>query len=62
MKKNSKEANEIETEMLEDFWIINDMFSFENVGFSNTVDKTKYLICADCDMGPVVICLFYKWK
>lgn len=26
---------------------------FENVGFSKTVDTTKYLSCADCDAGPI---------
>lgn len=29
------------------------MFTFENIGFSHTVDNYKYLICADCEMGPV---------
>ena len=29
------------------------MFTFENIGFSNTVGDFKYLICADCDMGPI---------
>ncbi|XP_005187760.1 guanine nucleotide exchange factor MSS4 homolog [Musca domestica] len=52
-QKNTKDINTIETESLSDFWVINDMFTFENIGFSNTVDKRKFLICADCDMGPV---------
>lgn len=42
-----------ETESLKDYWTVNDMFTFENIGFSNTVQNTKYLICADCEMGPV---------
>lgn len=33
--------------------MIDDMFTFENIGFSNTVGDYKYLICADCEMGPV---------
>ncbi|XP_013105931.1 guanine nucleotide exchange factor MSS4 homolog [Stomoxys calcitrans] len=52
-QKNTKDINTIETESLEDFWVIDDMFTFENIGFSNTVDKRKFLICADCEMGPV---------
>ncbi|XP_061400966.1 guanine nucleotide exchange factor MSS4 homolog [Musca vetustissima] len=52
-QKNTKDINTIECESLSDYWIINDMFTFENIGFSNTVDKRKFLICADCDMGPV---------
>lgn len=35
-------------------WLVVDMFHFENVGFSNTVrGSEKYLICADCEMGPI---------
>ena len=35
------------------FWLLNDMLQFENIGFTNTVDKKKYLICADCEIGPL---------
>lgn len=52
-QKNTKDVAKIETESLEDFWVVDDMFTFENIGFSNTVDQRKFLICADCDMGPV---------
>lgn len=35
-------------------WLVADMFHFENVGFSKTVDDgTKYLLCADCEVGPI---------
>ncbi|XP_019561399.3 guanine nucleotide exchange factor MSS4 homolog [Aedes albopictus] len=44
---------EFACEKLTQFWVVNDMFTFENIGFSNTVDQTKYLICADCEIGPV---------
>lgn len=40
-------------ELLKNYWTVNDMFTFENIGFSNTVQNKKYLICADCEMGPV---------
>lgn len=29
------------------------MYTFENVGFSKTVNTTKYLVCADCEIGPI---------
>jgi hypothetical protein len=29
------------------------MFQFENVGFSKTVGNYKYLVCADCEIGPI---------
>ena len=35
------------------FWVVADMFTFENIAFSHTVANTKYLICADCEIGPV---------
>jgi hypothetical protein len=34
-------------------WLIPDMFQFENVGFSKTVGNYKYLVCADCEIGPI---------
>lgn len=43
-------------ETVKDFWLVNDMMMFENIGFSNTVGaSTKYLTCADCEMGPLGI-------
>jgi guanine nucleotide exchange factor len=40
-------------ETLMEFWLIDNMYTFENVGFSNTVGTIKYLICADCEIGPI---------
>lgn len=34
-------------------WLVDDMFIFENVGFTNDVGRIKYLICADCEIGPI---------
>ncbi|XP_035910987.1 guanine nucleotide exchange factor MSS4 homolog [Anopheles stephensi] len=41
------------SETLKDFWMVKDMYTFENIGFSNTVDNRKYLTCADCELGPI---------
>ncbi|RUS13005.1 Mss4-like protein, partial [Endogone sp. FLAS-F59071] len=35
------------------YWLLTNMMQFENVGFSHTVGTTKYLSCADCDIGPL---------
>ncbi|GFT78837.1 guanine nucleotide exchange factor MSS4 [Nephila pilipes] len=35
------------------YWCVDNMYAFENVGFSKTVDGVKYLICADCEIGPI---------
>ncbi|XP_030748198.1 guanine nucleotide exchange factor MSS4 homolog isoform X1 [Sitophilus oryzae] len=42
-----------ETEDIIHFWAVEDMMTFYNVGFSNTVGNTKYLTCADCEAGPI---------
>jgi len=51
--RGNNDKGEILTEMLRDFWLVGDIYTFENIGFSNTVDNRKFLICADCEMGPV---------
>lgn len=52
-KTNSNKEEEIEYETLKYFWQVNDMYTFENICFSNTVDDVKYLACADCEIGPI---------
>ncbi|VEN41157.1 unnamed protein product [Callosobruchus maculatus] len=52
LMKQKKEACP-ETECVSSFWVVKDMFTFQNVGFSNTVGTTKYLTCADCEAGPI---------
>ncbi|XP_069163100.1 guanine nucleotide exchange factor MSS4 homolog [Procambarus clarkii] len=41
------------TEDLNEWWVVDDMFTFDNIGFSHSVGSTKYLVCADCERGPV---------
>ncbi|KAK0047912.1 guanine nucleotide exchange factor MSS4 [Biomphalaria pfeifferi] len=47
------ECTPIEGVTLVDFWHVSDMLTFDNVGFSKTVDNIKYLMCADCEVGPI---------
>lgn len=35
------------------FWTVSDMMAFENIGFSKNKEGIKYLICADCEVGPL---------
>ena len=55
LKKDSLNAatQEIPVETVTQFWKIKDMFHFENIGVSKTIKNTKYLLCADCEIGPV---------
>ncbi|XP_012146816.1 RAB interacting factor STRAT isoform X2 [Megachile rotundata] len=40
-------------ESITDYWLVDDIYTFENIGVSHTVDNVKYLACADCERGPV---------
>ena len=40
-------------EIVREFFRVDDMFDFDNLGFTNTVENRKYLSCADCDLGPL---------
>ncbi|GLH04821.1 hypothetical protein R5R35_010141 [Gryllus longicercus] len=53
MKKKSDASNSTEEEVVKDYWVVDDMYHFENVGFSNTISGIKYLACADCEVGPI---------
>ncbi|XP_014662176.1 PREDICTED: guanine nucleotide exchange factor MSS4-like [Priapulus caudatus] len=56
MKKKTENQRPGDGETLREFWLVGDMCTFENVGFSNTVETTKYLTCADCEVGPIGWC------
>lgn len=43
----------VTSSLVRDFWLVKDKMSFENMGFSNQVDHEKFLVCADCEIGPV---------
>jgi len=48
--EQTQPSYEHEKEKVVWFWHLTDMYSFENMGFSKTVDtNTKYLTCADCE-------------
>ena len=53
VKKSDDGVIHIAKEKLSQFYRVEDMFDFDNVGFSKTVDEVKYLICADCEAGPI---------
>uniref|UniRef100_A0A0D9RP17 Guanine nucleotide exchange factor MSS4 n=1 Tax=Chlorocebus sabaeus TaxID=60711 RepID=A0A0D9RP17_CHLSB len=38
---------------LQEHWLVEDMFIFENVGFTKDVGNIKFLVCADCEIGPI---------
>jgi len=46
-------GQEGEKEVVSQFYRVEDMFDFDNIGFTNTVENKKFLSCADCDVGPL---------
>lgn len=53
MTKKPNVGDTSDGELLKQFWAVDDIYKFENMGFSNTVGDTKYLVCADCEIGPL---------
>ena len=54
MTEKYRIGEEPQGDTLEDIWLVQDMFHFENIGFSKKVNGTEqYLICADCEIGPI---------
>lgn len=53
MYQKRKEEPTVETEKLSSWWLVRDMFEFENVGFTNSHMGMKFLACADCEIGPI---------
>ncbi|KAJ1354535.1 hypothetical protein KIN20_011511 [Parelaphostrongylus tenuis] len=35
------------------FWLVKDIYDFENVGLTKSGEVVKYLECADCEYGPI---------
>lgn len=50
---NNRKEGEIQNEIIKEFFHVENMYTFENIGFTHTVANYKYLSCADCDSGPV---------
>ncbi|KAM9859567.1 guanine nucleotide exchange factor MSS4 isoform 1-T2 [Aulostomus maculatus] len=54
-KKSGLSAAEgsVDSDTLTAHWLVDDVYTFENVGFTKDVGRIKYLICADCEIGPI---------
>ena len=51
MEVDANDPNKRET--LTFFWEVDDIFTFENMGFSLNVEDKKYLACPECELGPL---------
>lgn len=52
-KTSIAQSDGVDGDTLTAHWLVDDMYTFENVGFTKDVGKVKYLICADCEIGPI---------
>ncbi|KAM9520168.1 guanine nucleotide exchange factor MSS4 [Guaruba guarouba] len=53
MRKKAAAAAAGGGDVVREHWLVRDMFSFENVGFTRDVGNVKFLVCADCEAGPI---------
>ncbi|CAG5054931.1 unnamed protein product [Parnassius apollo] len=53
MQQDTRKDGEVQIETINQFYHVENMYTFENIGFTHTVANHKYLSCADCDAGPL---------
>ena len=53
LPKAESSAGADDSEEVSYFWLVDDIFTFENISFSQTVSNRKFLACADCEYGPI---------
>ncbi|XP_045488483.1 guanine nucleotide exchange factor MSS4 homolog [Pieris rapae] len=53
MEQDKRAEAKVQYEKINQFFFVENMYTFENIGFTHTIDNCKYLSCADCDAGPV---------
>ncbi|KHN76312.1 Guanine nucleotide exchange factor MSS4 -like protein [Toxocara canis] len=51
--RQKKNVSTVEKETLTEWWSVKKAYDFENIGFTHASDGVKYLVCADCEAGPV---------
>ena len=53
MDVSTKDKDGNSFEEVTSFCQVDDIYTFENMGFSHTVDNKKYLACPECELGPL---------
>ncbi|CAD5218502.1 unnamed protein product [Bursaphelenchus okinawaensis] len=47
-----KLAKETAKEPFSQWWIVGDVFHFDNVGVTRSHEGVQYLCCSECELGP----------
>ncbi|KHJ46283.1 tetratricopeptide repeat protein [Trichuris suis] len=45
----------VNLQVLSEFVRVDDIYTFQNIGFSRNAGDVRYLLCADCEIGPLGI-------
>lgn len=53
LPRQKKGIDHTQTEPIRGFFGVKDMFAFENVGFTRSSEGKRYLVCGECEQGPV---------
>jgi hypothetical protein len=48
-----RDEENVKRELINDYWLVEEINGFENIGVSHKVENVKYLACADCERGPI---------
>ncbi|UMM29464.1 hypothetical protein L5515_011812 [Caenorhabditis briggsae] len=53
LPRQKKGIDHTQTEPVRGYFGVKDIFAFENVGFTRSSEGKRYLVCGECEQGPV---------
>uniref|UniRef100_A0A8R1DFX6 Uncharacterized protein n=1 Tax=Caenorhabditis japonica TaxID=281687 RepID=A0A8R1DFX6_CAEJA len=53
LQRQKKGIDSTETEVVQGYFGVKDMFAFENIGFTRSAAGKRFLVCGECEQGPV---------
>ncbi|EFO92863.1 hypothetical protein CRE_10270 [Caenorhabditis remanei] len=53
LPRQKKGIEYAQTEPVHGYFGVKDIFAFENVGFTRSSEGKRYLVCGECEQGPV---------
>ncbi|CAL2040881.1 unnamed protein product [Caenorhabditis brenneri] len=53
LTRQTKGIDHTQTELVKGYFGVKDIFAFENVGFTRSAEGKKFLVCGECEEGPV---------
>uniref|UniRef100_A0A1I7TE38 Guanine nucleotide exchange factor MSS4 homolog n=1 Tax=Caenorhabditis tropicalis TaxID=1561998 RepID=A0A1I7TE38_9PELO len=53
LPRQKKGIDHTQTEPVRGYFGVKDIFAFENVGFTRSSEGKRFLVCGECEQGPV---------